>query len=202
MAEQNLLNPPSETYFLPTPPPMEEVAISDVSSSEDEGDDVSVKTADLTSAHLSEIELKALRRRMKKSHQWIPTTTCIKKELQARGRWPLKSIDKAAREERRLAKMERKRQLQLQRLRQERAAAARKAAAAQARAKKLTRRANHLKSKDSKKAQYSVPVAADEPTYCYCNEVSYGEMIACENEVAVAFLALLMNSLARESGFI
>ena len=28
-----------------------------------------------------------------------------------------------------------------------------------------------------------MPVAADEPTYCYCGDVSYGEMIACENEV-------------------
>jgi hypothetical protein len=37
----------------------------------------------------------------------------------------------------------------------------------------------------------SLPVTADEPTYCYCNNVSYGEMIACENEV-FNFLELLM----------
>lgn len=27
-----------------------------------------------------------------------------------------------------------------------------------------------------------MPVDPNEPTYCYCNQVSFGEMIACENE--------------------
>jgi len=28
---------------------------------------------------------------------------------------------------------------------------------------------------------YDVPIDPSEPTYCYCNQVSYGEMVACEN---------------------
>lgn len=39
--------------------------------------------------------------------------------------------------------------------------------------------------KNEAKVRYTMPVAVDEPTYCYCGDVSYGEMIACENEVSV-----------------
>ena len=37
-----------------------------------------------------------------------------------------------------------------------------------------------------------MPVAADEPTYCYCGDVSYGEMIACENEVYTYVMGLMI----------
>jgi hypothetical protein len=26
-----------------------------------------------------------------------------------------------------------------------------------------------------------IPVDPNEPTYCFCNQVSYGEMVACDN---------------------
>lgn len=29
---------------------------------------------------------------------------------------------------------------------------------------------------------FDIPIAEDEPTYCYCDRVSFGKMIACENE--------------------
>lgn len=29
--------------------------------------------------------------------------------------------------------------------------------------------------------EIDLPVDPNEPTYCYCNRVSYGEMIACDN---------------------
>jgi hypothetical protein len=48
------------------------------------------------------------------------------------------------------------------------------------------------------KVRYTMPVAADEPTYCYCGDVSYGEMIACENEVCLyiwgALLMIVLSS--------
>ena len=178
-AEQNLEKPPSETYFLPTPPPVEDVESSALSSSEDAVDDASIRTADLTPAHLSESELRALRRRMKKSHSWIPTTTCIKKELQAQDRWPLKSVHEVAREKRRSAKLENKRQKKLQMIRQERAASARSAVASRIRDKRRNQKENRLKVEKNG----GLPATANEPTYCYCEDVSYGEMIACENEV-------------------
>jgi hypothetical protein len=34
-----------------------------------------------------------------------------------------------------------------------------------------------------------LPVDPNEPTYCLCNQVSYGEMVACDNnDVRVTFL--------------
>jgi hypothetical protein len=181
VAEENLQNPPSTTYFLPSPPPEaeveEEINLSDVSSSTDE--EASVKTNDLTPAHLEEEELKALRRRMKKSIQWFPTPACIKKELQTNGRWPPQAVDQAARHQRKMAKLKRKRQRLVQKQRRDRALAARKAAAQS----RLEKRRQSLKKEG--KVRYTMPVAADEPTYCYCGDVSYGEMIACENEVRV-----------------
>src|SRR5271169_3848361 len=62
VAEENLQNPPSTTYFLPSPPPEDEVEedtnLSDVSSSADD-EAASVKTNDLTPAYLHDSELKA-----------------------------------------------------------------------------------------------------------------------------------------------
>ena len=29
---------------------------------------------------------------------------------------------------------------------------------------------------------FDIPIEDDEPTYCYCGRVSFGKMIACENE--------------------
>lgn len=198
VSEENLLNPPSTSYFLPSPPPEneEDTHLSDVSSSEDGEDDAdddqaSVKTDQLTPAHLYEVELKALRRRMKKSFQWLPTPACIKKELQMNGRWPLHSVDKAARHKEKLAKIKRKRERQLRKLQKERSAAARKAAQARIAERKKNQKLKDVKKQDPK-VQYTMPVAADEPTYCYCRDVSYGEMIACENEVSLINLSMLM----------
>jgi hypothetical protein len=188
VAEENLQNPPSTTYFLPSPPPEaeveEEINLSDVSSSSDE-EAASVKTNDLTPAHLQESELKALRRRMKKSFQWFPTPSCIKKELQSNGRWPLQEVDQAARHQRKMAKLKRKRQRLAQKQRRDRALAARKAAVLS----RLEKKKQSLKNEG--KVRYTMPVAADEPTYCYCGDVSYGEMIACENEVRFVHLGVL-----------
>ena len=184
VAEENLQNPPSTTYFLPSPPPEDQVGedinLSDFSSSADD-DAASVKTIELTPAHLRESELKTLRRRMKKSFQWFPTPSCIKKELQSNGRWPLQVVDQVARHQRKMARLKRKRQRLAQKQRRDRAFAARKAAA-QSRVEKKTQ---NLKNEG--KVRYTMPVAADEPTYCYCGDVSYGEMIACENEVCAFF---------------
>jgi hypothetical protein len=198
VSEENLLNPPSTSYFLPSPPPEngEDTHLSDVSSTEGEENDAdddqaSVKTDQLTAAHLYEVELRALRRRMKKSFQWLPTPSCIKKELQMNGRWPLHSVDKAARQKQKLAKIKRKRERQLKKLQKERALAARKAAQARASEKKKLQKLKDVKKQDPK-VQYTMPVAADEPTYCYCGDVSYGEMIACENEVSLITLIMLM----------
>jgi len=197
VAEENLQNPPSDSYFLPSPPPeAEDEDLSDLGSSdedldeaeeneEDDDSSVSVKTVDLQPSHLTELELKALRRRMKKSFTWMPKQACIKKELQTYGRWPLhvsSAPDKAARRKLRLAKIKRKRQRQLRIIQRERVAAARKAAA-QARAQAEKLRVEQLKKKKKQEVQYTMPVAENEPTYCYCGDVSYGEMIACENEV-------------------
>lgn len=33
-----------------------------------------------------------------------------------------------------------------------------------------------------------IPVDPNEPTYCLCNQVSYGEMVACENPNVYNFL--------------
>jgi hypothetical protein len=132
---------------------------------------------------------------MKKSYQWVPTPSCIKKELQTNGRWPLRITDKAARRKEKLAKIKRKRQRQVKRLKEQRALAARRSAQSRAEKKKLKE-----KEKQDAKVQYIMPVAADEPTYCYCDDVSYGEMIACENEVNSPF-NVVNNRIALENGF-
>jgi len=181
IAEENLQNPPSATYFLPSPPPeeeMEEVEEEIEVSESEQGEEDSVKTGELTPAHLKPDELKALRRRMKKSFSWVPKPSCIKNELQRNGRWPLRSIEKKARRKVKIAKIKRKRQ----RVNSERVLAVRKAAQAG-----TEKRLNGLRNsqKEEKKIRYTqMPVAVDEPTYCYCGDVSYGEMIACENEVS------------------
>ncbi|GAA6049924.1 hypothetical protein JCM3770_007052 [Rhodotorula araucariae] len=36
--------------------------------------------------------------------------------------------------------------------------------------------------KQEKKVDLGMPIDPNEPTYCYCDRVSFGEMIACENE--------------------
>jgi hypothetical protein len=156
----------------------------DVDEPEDnDGDDedaASVKTVDLKPSHLTEPELRALRRRMKKSSTWMPKQLCIKKELQTYGRWPLHGVsqEKVARRKLRLAKIKRRRQRQLKVIQKERVLAARRA---REQAEKL--KAERLKKKKKQDVRYTMPVAANEPTYCYCGDVSYGEMIACENEV-------------------
>jgi hypothetical protein len=139
---------------------------------------------DLTPAYLTEDEMKNLRRRMKKSYQWIPTPSCIKKELQMNNRWPPSSVDDAAKRKRKLAKLKLKQQQQLQKLNRYRAIAARK------REEKKSQQLKNQKVADAR-VRYTIPVAADEPTYCYCGDVSYGEMIACENEVST-YMTLLM----------
>lgn len=202
VSEENLQNPPSENYFLPSPPPedTEDIDLSDEHSEaadDNENDVPSVRTDELTPSHLYEPELKALRQRMKKSYQWIPTQSCIKKELQTNGRWPLRTTDKAARRKHKLAKIKRRRQKQVRRLKEERVLAARRSAQSQVENRKKLRE----KQKQDAKVQYSMPVAADEPTYCYCDDVSFGEMIACENEVNSPF-AVVDNRIVPENGFI
>ena len=34
---------------------------------------------------------------------------------------------------------------------------------------------------------------SDEPLYCYCQQVSYGEMVACDGEVILDIQSLLFN---------
>ena len=200
MSEENLLNPPSSTYFLPNPSLDEQVepVLSEVSSvssdQEDEIDAASVKTDDLTPAHLLEPEIKALRRRMKKSFQWMPSPVCIKKELQTHGRWPIHFVDKEARHRKKMAKLQRKRRREAQRLKHQQASAARKAAQLRAEKEKENKVKGMQKQKgrkDQAGVRYNMPVAANEPTYCYCGDVSYGEMIACENEVCIALTSLM-----------
>jgi hypothetical protein len=205
IAEENLQNPPSESYFLATPPPdadededlsslgpSDEDMDSDSTEEGDHDDAASVKTVDLKPSHLNDLELKVLRRRMKKSFTWIPKPNCIKKELQKYGRWPLhvsSAPDKAARRKLRLAKIKRKRQRQLRIIQRERVAAARKAAAeARAAAERLK---EEQQKKKKSEVQYTMPIAENEPTYCYCGDVSYGEMIACENEVPYPFSVMV-----------
>jgi hypothetical protein len=164
----------------------------------DDEDAASVKTVDLKPSHLNELELRALRRRMKKSSTWIPKQVCIKKELQTYGRWPLHAVspEKVARRKIRLAKIKRRRQRQLKVIQKERVLAARRA---REQAEKL--KAERLKEK-KQEVRYTMPVAANEPTYCYCGDVSYGEMIACENEVSPVFKALTDCRNVRGNGFI
>lgn len=36
-----------------------------------------------------------------------------------------------------------------------------------------------------------LPVDPNEPTYCFCNQVSYGEMVACDNpDVCISFISI------------
>lgn len=46
--------------------------------------------------------------------------------------------------------------------------------------KKKKRKAK--KDKEGEKSPIDFPVDPDEPTYCLCDQVSYGEMIGCDNE--------------------
>ncbi|CAI9732033.1 of growth 1-like [Octopus vulgaris] len=39
------------------------------------------------------------------------------------------------------------------------------------------------KEKESEKSPIDPPIDPDEPTYCECNQVSYGEMIGCDNDL-------------------
>lgn len=34
-----------------------------------------------------------------------------------------------------------------------------------------------------------LPVDPNEPTYCFCNQVSYGEMVACDNPDVCIYLS-------------
>ncbi|TNY23918.1 hypothetical protein DMC30DRAFT_372177 [Rhodotorula diobovata] len=47
------------------------------------------------------------------------------------------------------------------------------------RSRELQKQERALKRKAE---QVNMPIDPNEPTYCYCNRVSFGEMIACENE--------------------
>ncbi|GAA5848931.1 hypothetical protein JCM9279_004668 [Rhodotorula babjevae] len=47
------------------------------------------------------------------------------------------------------------------------------------RSRELQKRERALKKKE---AESGMPIDPNEPTYCYCNRVSFGEMIACEND--------------------
>jgi hypothetical protein len=191
VSEENLLNPPSETYFLPNPTEEEEEPIpsdssSEASDAEDEDDAASIKTDDLKPLHLLDDEMKALRRRMKKSIQWVPSPVCIKKELQSNGRWPVRFVDREASHRRKMAKLQRKRRREAQRVKREQALAARKAARLRLQKEREREEMETQKRRGRKNqagVQYGMPVAANEPTYCYCGDVSYGEMIACENDV-------------------
>jgi hypothetical protein len=37
-----------------------------------------------------------------------------------------------------------------------------------------------------------VPIDPNEPTYCLCNQVSFGAMIGCDNEEAIYSVSILM----------
>lgn len=190
-SEENLLAPPSETYFLPSPEPGndDDTDSSDLSSDVDESAEVqSVKTEDLTPAHLRESELKALRRRMKKSYQWIPTPACIKRELQLNGRWPLRDIDRTDRRKRKRATTKHESRRKAQKKRDSVPVT-----------QKTQVEKNRLKKKQDPK--FTIPISMDEPTYCYCGDVSYGEMIACENEVSFLHNDI-DESFVLENGFI
>lgn len=41
-----------------------------------------------------------------------------------------------------------------------------------------------------------MPVDPNEPTYCLCNQVSYGEMIGCDNPDVRIFIYLLISNLS------
>lgn len=32
-----------------------------------------------------------------------------------------------------------------------------------------------------------LPIDPNEPKYCYCRQVSFGEMVACDNEVVIIY---------------
>lgn len=38
------------------------------------------------------------------------------------------------------------------------------------------------KEREGEKSPHLEPIDPDEPTYCLCDQVSYGEMIGCDNE--------------------
>lgn len=40
-----------------------------------------------------------------------------------------------------------------------------------------------------------LPVDPNEPTYCFCNQVSYGEMVACDNPDVRIFSKLIFVSI-------
>jgi hypothetical protein len=197
VSEDNLLNPPSTAYFLPTPTldgedeivPSDVGVSSDPSDDEDDDDAASVKTDDLQPGHLLESEIKALRRRMKKSIQWFPSPVCIKKELQTNGRWPVRFINKETSHRNKMAKLQRKRRREAQRMKREHVLKARKAAQLRLQKEREEELKKEMMKQKGRKnqagVQYAMPVAANEPTYCYCGDVSYGEMIACENEVGI-----------------
>jgi inhibitor of growth protein 4 len=42
--------------------------------------------------------------------------------------------------------------------------------------------------KEGRPELIDMPVDPNEPTYCICQQVSYGEMIACDNEDVSVFL--------------
>lgn len=46
-----------------------------------------------------------------------------------------------------------------------------------------------------------LPVDPNEPTYCLCNQVSYGDMVACDNpDVSITLSFLLFNQLDTTRG--
>ncbi|GAA5935198.1 hypothetical protein JCM10213_000675 [Rhodosporidiobolus nylandii] len=47
---------------------------------------------------------------------------------------------------------------------------------------KLERKEEKKKEKEMAEVQVGMPIDPNEPVYCYCRRVSFGEMIACENE--------------------
>ncbi|XP_065052024.1 inhibitor of growth protein 1-like [Rhopilema esculentum] len=47
---------------------------------------------------------------------------------------------------------------------------------------KETKKKNGNVKKKKKKELADIPIDPDEPTYCSCNQVSFGEMIGCDNE--------------------
>lgn len=42
-----------------------------------------------------------------------------------------------------------------------------------------------------------LPIDPNEPVYCYCQQVSFGEMIACENEQVFNLFVLYITLLTR-----
>jgi hypothetical protein len=51
-----------------------------------------------------------------------------------------------------------------------------------------------IRKEDSKDYDDVMPVDPNEPKYCDCNQVSFGEMIACDNEDVTVYTFDIMST--------